>query len=165
MENRLTRSRYRSYTKRGYNGIYVGWGRESCARLGVLAYRRVLAASNRPRWAKGILKTLGLAAFNRARGRLRQPRDVLNHKAKRRRLGSVLAQQINRRDERFGSARQFRLFGEPRPTKVFGAAYPPSALRIFPPSGLPRPVAGSQPGPALKAPLSPETISWKADGF
>ena len=44
-------------------------------------------------------------------------------------------------------------------------AYPPRALRIFPPSGLPRPVVGSQPGPALKAPLFPETISWNADGF
>jgi len=43
--------------------------------------------------------------------------------------------------------------------------YPPSAVRIFVPSGLPKPVVASQPGPALKEPLFPETMSRKAVGF
>jgi hypothetical protein len=47
----------------------------------------------------------------------------------------------------------------------FSWRYPPSALKIFVPSGLPKPVVASQPAPALKEPLFPETISRKAVGF
>ena len=54
----------------------------------------------------------------------------------------------------------------------FGAAFfgffaeaeeAPSKLISFVPMGEPRPVQASQPGPAEKAPLLPEVMSWKAD--
>jgi hypothetical protein len=69
--------------------------------------------------------------------------------------------KINRPDKR-SALEMCSVVREPRPTKQ---GYPPSAVRIFAPSGLPRPVVGSQPGPALNAPLFPETISRSADGF
>jgi hypothetical protein len=45
----LNRSPHESYSKRAYNGIYVGWGQRSCRRLGVTAYRRLFAVLNRTR--------------------------------------------------------------------------------------------------------------------
>ena len=90
--------------------------------------------------------------------------DVLNVSAKRKAARQALGPTKSIGTISVWLRETFLAFREPRPTK-FDGFQPPRAPRIFPPSGLPRPVVGSQPGPALNAPLFPETISWNADGF
>ena len=105
MKSRLTRSRHPSHSKRGYNGIYVGW-EQGRKRIGVCPRHQILLETVSPQRfrsipSRGIVdsKTSGAIDAARSRGRVRgrvrlAAGTFLNCKAKRRRLGSGLAQKI-----------------------------------------------------------------------
>ena len=128
------------------------------ARIGVRLLHQSYSSSSSSSSSKGLAPRYRSDATQSLGDLRRKSRSPARQKIG---LGPYQLVARTRRSNRGRGRRRVRVRFDPRTR----ANQPPSAVKIFPPSGLPRPVVGSQPGPALKAPLFPETISWNADGF